>query len=137
MFLHLELFPAIRFMATYKLCNQCLSTLKFWVWILLIVRCNRYNNMWYSLSMTCDRSLVFSGYRTPVSAANKTDRHGITEILLKVALYTMTLNPQPTVHHHCHILYTTSILLLSGTSELTKKFNFNSIFINSYFCYWI
>ena len=28
---------------------------------------------------------------TPVSSTNKTDRHGITEILLKVALNTITL----------------------------------------------
>ena len=31
--------------------------------------------------MTCDRSVVFSGYSG--SSTNKTDRHGITEILLK------------------------------------------------------
>ena len=31
--------------------------------------------------MTCDRSVVFSG-----TSINKTDRHDITEILLKVAL---------------------------------------------------
>jgi hypothetical protein len=34
--------------------------------------------------MTCDRSVVFSGYS--VSSTNKTDRHDITEILLKVTL---------------------------------------------------
>jgi hypothetical protein len=34
--------------------------------------------------VTCDRLVVFSG--TPVSSTNKTDRHDITEILLKVAL---------------------------------------------------
>jgi len=43
-----------------------------------------YNIMWYSLSVTCDRSIVFSGYST-----NKTDRHDITEMLLKVALNTI------------------------------------------------
>jgi hypothetical protein len=32
--------------------------------------------------------MVFSGY-TPVSSTNKTDRHDITEILLKVALNTI------------------------------------------------
>jgi len=31
---------------------------------------------------------------TPVSSTNKTDRHDITEILLKVALNITTLNPQ-------------------------------------------
>ena len=37
--------------------------------------------------MTCDRLVVFSGFIT-----NKTDRHDITEILLKVALNTINLN---------------------------------------------
>ena len=39
-----------------------------------------------SLSVTSDRSLG-----TPVSLTNKTDNHDITEILLKVVLYTITL----------------------------------------------
>ena len=43
-----------------------------------------------SLSVTCDRSVVFSGM--PVSSTNKTDRHNITEILLKVVLNTINLN---------------------------------------------
>jgi len=33
-------------------------------------------------------------YGTPVSSTNKTDRLDITEILLKVALNTITLTPQ-------------------------------------------
>ena len=32
---------------------------------------------------------------TPVSSTNKTDRHDMTEILLKVALSTINLNPNP------------------------------------------
>ena len=51
-------------------------------------RCTRYHIMWYSLLVTCDRSVIFSGYST-----NKTYRHDITEILLKVALNTITINP--------------------------------------------
>jgi hypothetical protein len=43
-------------------------------------RCTRYI-MWKRLSVTCDRSLC-----TPVSFTNKTDRHNITEMFLKVAL---------------------------------------------------
>ena len=39
--------------------------------------------------MTCDRSVVFSG--TPVSSTNKTNRHDIAEILLKVALNIIAL----------------------------------------------
>jgi len=36
--------------------------------------------------------MVFFG--TPVSYTNKTDSHDITEILLKMALNTITLNPE-------------------------------------------
>jgi len=39
--------------------------------------------------VTCGRSVVFFGYS--VSSTNKTDRHYITEILLKLALNTITL----------------------------------------------
>ena len=63
------------------LCNQCLSPLKLWVRIPLMTRCTRYNIMWNSLSVT-----------TPVSSTNKTDFNDITEILLKVALNTITLS---------------------------------------------
>jgi hypothetical protein len=40
------------------LCNQCLSPLKLWDRTLFMARCTRYNNMWSSLSVTCDRSVV-------------------------------------------------------------------------------
>ena len=42
--------------------------------------------MWPSLSATCNKSVVFSGYCT-----NKTDRHDITKILLKVVSNIITL----------------------------------------------
>jgi hypothetical protein len=42
--------------------NQCLSPLKLWVQILIMTRYTRYNIMWQSLSVTCGRSVVFSGY---------------------------------------------------------------------------
>jgi hypothetical protein len=76
------------------LCNQCLSPLMLWVWIvhrrgvLDTSLCDK------SLSVTCNRSVVFSG--TPVSSTNKTELHDIAEILLKVALNTLT---------HCHFLF--------------------------------
>ena len=41
--------------------------------------------------MTCDRSVVFSGYS--VSSTNKSDRHNITEILFEVALNTISHKP--------------------------------------------
>jgi hypothetical protein len=42
------------------------------------------------MTVTYDRSVVSLG--TPVSSTNKTDRHYITETLLKVASKTITLN---------------------------------------------
>ena len=48
---------------------------------------DRFRN--FSLSVTCNRWWFSLG--TPVSSTNKTDRHDITEILLKVALNTITL----------------------------------------------
>jgi hypothetical protein len=59
------------------------------VWVRTPLRCTRYNIMWLSLSVTCDRSVFFPG--TPVSSTNKTDHHDIAEILLKVVLSTIIL----------------------------------------------
>ena len=59
------------------LCNQCLSPLTLWVLILL--RRGVLN------TTLCNRLVVFLG-----SSTNKTDRHDITEILLKVVLNTIT-----------------------------------------------
>ena len=42
--------------------HQCLSALQLWVQNPLMVRCTRYNIMWWSLSLTCDRSVAFYGY---------------------------------------------------------------------------
>ena len=47
---------------------------------------------WFSLS-------------TPASPTNKTDRHGITEILLTVALNTINQSNQPTTYNVIFILY--------------------------------
>ena len=53
--------------------------------------CSRFNVIWYILSLTFAKSVAFSEYS--VSSTNKTDRHDITEALLKVALSTITLTP--------------------------------------------
>ena len=73
----------------YYLCNQCLSSLKLGVRTPFMARCNQYNIMWSSLSVTYDRSVFSLG--TPVSSTYKTDSHDIAVILLKVALNTITL----------------------------------------------
>jgi len=44
------------------LCNQCILSLKLWVRTPFMARCTRYNIMWSSLSVTYDRSVVFTGY---------------------------------------------------------------------------
>ena len=62
-----------------------------------------YNIMWSSLSVTWDRSVVFSiqhyvikfvsdvgWWLSLVSSTNKTDHYDVTEILLKVGLNTIT-----------------------------------------------
>ena len=69
------------------LCNQCISPLTLWVRIPLMASGTRYNIMWSSLSVTCD------GFLRVLSSTNKTDHYDITEILLKVALNTITLTP--------------------------------------------
>ena len=72
------------------LCNQCLSPLKLWVRIPLrwgVLDTTLYDKVWQWLMA----GRWFSP-GTPVSSTNKTDRHGITEILLK----------QSGVKHHNH-----------------------------------
>ena len=67
------------------LCNQCLSSLMLWVRILIRARCKTL----------CDKLcqwLATGWWFSPgptVSSTNKTDRHDITKILLKVALNTI------------------------------------------------
>jgi len=74
---------------TVCLYNQCRSPLKLWVQIPLMARC-----IHYAIKFVSDLQQVggfFPG--APVSATNKTDRHDITEIVLKVTL--STINPTP------------------------------------------
>ena len=76
--------------------NQCLSPLMLWVRISLITRCT-------------DRTLCDKGWQwlatgrwfflgPPVSSTNTIDCHDITEILLKVALNTITSNHLSAMH---------------------------------------
>ena len=48
-----------------------------------------YNIMRLSVSVTCDRSVNWFYPGSPISSTNKTERHDITAILLKVALNTI------------------------------------------------
>jgi hypothetical protein len=86
-----ECLCGIKYIFNY-LCNQYLSPLKLWVRIPLrrgvldTTFCDKV------MSVTCNR---FSP-GTPVSSTNKTDCHGITEILLKVVLKHHNPNPKNT-----------------------------------------
>ena len=71
------------------LCNQCLSSLTLWVQILL-----RQGVLDTTLNDKVCHWLTTGLWFSPgtlVSSTNKTDCHNITEILLKVALNTITL----------------------------------------------
>ena len=65
------------------LCNQCLSSLNLWVWILLMVRCTQFVS-------DLRQIVVFSRYSGFLHQLNWSPRY-IIEILLKVALSTITL----------------------------------------------
>ena len=55
------------------------------------------------MSVTCDRSMVF--LCSPVSSTNKTDRHDITEILLKVVLNTIKQTKNTYSQKHVVLYY--------------------------------
>ena len=74
----------VRYCTIIYLCNQCPSPLKLWQGVPDTTLCNKVcqclaAGWWFSPS-------------TVISSTGKTDRHDITEILLKVALNTITHN---------------------------------------------
>jgi hypothetical protein len=72
------------------LCNQCLSLLTLWVQTLFMARCTRYNILSEEVCQWLTTGIWFS-LGTPVSSTKKkTDRHDIAEILLKMALNTLS-----------------------------------------------
>jgi hypothetical protein len=78
-------------------CNQCLSTLMLRVWTPL--------RRGVLDTLLCDNDCQWLA-ADPVFSTNKTDHHDITEILLKVALNTITLdsvqggNEKRKIHNH-------------------------------------
>ena len=68
--------------------DQCLLPLKLIVRIPLMARCTRYN-----IDKVCQRLAAGRWFSPgiPISSTNKTDHHEITEVLLKVALNTITI----------------------------------------------
>jgi len=87
------------------LCYQCLLSLTLWVRILLMARCTLCDKVCQWLVT----GLWFSP-GTPVSSINKTDWHDITEILLKVALNTITSNPKSRCQWINNIYYWTCLM---------------------------
>ena len=73
------------------LCNQCLSPLVLWIWILLRTKCT---TLWNKVCQWLATGRWFSP-GNQVSSTNKSDRHDITEILLKVALILNTIKSKP------------------------------------------
>jgi hypothetical protein len=95
------------------LCNQCLSPLMLWVRFLIRARCTTLcdqvcqwlaTGQWFSLG-------------PPVSSTNKTDRHDITDILLKVT-FKNTMNQPTNLHPTCTIL---KIYILHYIARLCEK----------------
>jgi hypothetical protein len=87
------------------LCNQYLSPLMLWVWISIRARC----------TTLCDKVCQWLATGQwfspgpPVSSTNKTDRHDITEILLKVVLNTIKqTNKHCKMFHIYHRTYSGS-----------------------------
>ena len=76
--------------------------------------------------MTCDRSVVFSGYS--VSSSNKTDCHDVNVIVLKVALTTSKQTNKQTNKLTCNNVIT-FIFVDTNVRGLSK----NGIFVDSYF----
>ena len=105
------------------LCNQCLSPLTLWVWIPLMVSvldttlCDK----------VCQWLAAGRGFSpgNPVSSINKTDRHDITEILLKVVLNTITLTPNWSIMH-CQ-----KIVLFCNEELLNWKKKWDFLFYSS------
>jgi len=54
--------PVIHIEAVVVVIVWPVPPLKLWVQIPLMMRCTWYNFMWSSLSASCDRLVVFSGY---------------------------------------------------------------------------
>jgi hypothetical protein len=96
------------------ICNQCLSLLKLCV---RIPRGVLDATLCYKVCKWLATGQWFSP-ATPVSSINKTDRHDITEILLKVALNTIP----PSLVHHAHLFVSVCVFtFLSSTCNLHYK----------------
>ena len=110
------------------LCNQCLSPQNLWV--SNPAHGKMYSIQNYVIKFVCDLQQVDA----PVSSTNKTDRHDQTEILLKVALSTITYANPIYMHlisdfklvHWCPCFYyqiTNFLLIFFIVQNLKSKFH--------------
>ena len=76
------------------------------------------------LSVTCNWSVVFSGYSTVIAA-----RHGITDIMMKMALHTITITPNPI------IIFILLLLLLLLLLSLLLSFKRNTAILILLICH--
>jgi hypothetical protein len=56
------------------------------------ITCQKLEKVQINILLSC-LSVIYDRRFSPISSTNKTDRHDITEILLNVALNTITQNP--------------------------------------------
>ena len=96
------------------LCNRCLSPLMLWVRIPL------RRGVFDTTLWLCDKVCQWLLPGTPVSSTNKTDRHDITEIVLKVALNIITTRPHVTGNYHKRSI--TKIFLCQSLYSLVPLF---------------
>ena len=99
------------------LCNQCLSPLMLWVRISIRARC----------TTLCDKvgQWLATGRwfspDPPVSSTNKTDRHDIAEILLKVAINTIKQTNKWRINNlDCSFILTCACVSFVGLQTLAK-----------------
>jgi hypothetical protein len=76
---------------------------------MFILWCTRCNSMWCKVCQWLAACLWFSP-GTPVSSINKTDRHEITEILLRGVLNTITLTLSVTSYFYLVICHSPNII---------------------------
>ena len=121
----------VGFTTTYAISvyHQCLSPLMLWVRFSIRVRC----------ITLCDKVCQwlatgrwFSSC-TPVSSTNKTDRHDITEILLKAALNTIK---QTNNQYLWHLVWELNPTVLEFDVWVDKWFLLPRRNSNSYHCHW-
>jgi len=106
------------------LCNQCISPLKLWVRIQFrrgVIDTTLRNKacQWLATGW-------WSSPGTPISSANKTDRHNITELLLKVVLNTIILTLHYNQYSLCFLLF---VILDDQNQTLLIYHYFKYIFI--------